>query len=501
MEFAELKSTFLKTIVEKGYFFLEEIPADVRVGIPDNFVEKWFKQINTVAPLTAIPQNPRLVNRFTVGADPELTFANPFDGSLTAAMKIGLNTGLAFGMDNNGRLAELRPQPSRFVLDIVASVLAELKWMAVLNPNSLQYNWMSNPWDGQDGVGGHVHLARKLSEAARRFDSSALTNIYSTLLTVGTFNKRMNDYRTNKTKYGSANDVRLQKHGYEFRAFPTWLDSPWLAYLVLVLSKLAVLDSKMIYQMYKNGDGNPKKLERSIVNLLGYYKNVDDDAWIAYTALKKWGLPKQLGMGGDFKTEWGIVFPQASSKVPISFYPSIIKANDCERQAIFDYLVNKKPIRPDLPECNWEPKELPKGYLWNMSFTQTYHKLGIGEIVHDLACHGSLRLEITTNDQRNIIQYENGKYDLTRGVRELAKLIPGATATETIPDNGEKHIRIWLPSIFRQYDTIPLVRKVLTSGLFPIWNVKDVKEGCFEDWVRNNEVQPSGKFIGKELNL
>src|SRR6267378_607647 len=498
MEFAELKSTFLKTVVERGYS-PEEIPADVKTGIPDNLVNRWLRQMNTVSPIVEIPKNPRLANRFTVGADPELTFSDPVTGGLTAAMKIGLNTGLAFGMDNNGRLAELRPQPSRFVLDIVASVLAGLKWMAVLNPNSLQYSWLSSPWDGQDGVGGHVHLARKLSNKIRQYDTYALSNLYYTLLTVGIFNKKMNDYRVNKTKYGQQNDIRLQKHGYEFRAFPTWLDSPWLAYLVLVLSKLAVLDGNMVCAMWQHGANKPRLLERSILNFLGYYKNIDDDAWIAYTALKKWGLPKQAAMG-DFKTEWGIVFPQPVNKSAITFYPSIISGTDSERQSIFDYLVNRKPIRPDLPVCNWEPKELPKGYVWNMTFTPTYHKQGIGDIVNDLACHGSLKIEISTNDQKNIVNYENGKYDLHRGMQELTKVLPVLVLKDT-PADGENYMRIWLPQVLRQYDTIPLVKKVLTSGLFPIWKVKDVKVGCFEDWVRKNEGQIRGKSIGKELNL
>jgi len=499
MEFAELKSTFLKSVVEHAYTTIEEIPENVKIGIPNRLVEKWIGQMNTVNSLTCIPQNPRLVNRFTVGADPEYSLLDPLTSSLVPAMKLGLNTGLAFGMDMNGRLVELRPRPSRFILDIIASMLAELRWMAVTFPSSLEYSWLSTPWDGQDGIGGHVHLARRRGAIERDRDISTFDTLNMSLMLLGVFNDKLNDYRRAKTKYGHYGDFRPQRYGYEYRSFPTWMDSPWMAYLVLVLSKLTVYEPKLILNIYKNSERKAKFLEKAISNLLAYYKNVDDDAWIAFNALKKWGLPKQQG-AGDFKVEWGIVFPQPN-KMPVSYYPSIIEGTENERQAVFNYLVNKEAIRPDLPVCNWEPKELPKGYIWNMSFTQTYHKMGVGEIVHDLACHRSMRIEITSSDQAKIIQYEEGKYDFSKGLQEITKIFPNMKLARTNVGNDVKHLRICLPQSLRQYNTIQQVRKVLTSGLFPIWNVKDVKEGCFEDWVRKNEVKQNVKYIGKELTL
>lgn len=500
MEFAELKTTFLKSAVMNGYSDIKEIPPEVKEGIPSRLIEKWIGKMNTVTPITEIPKNPRLVNRFTVGADPEYTMVD-MAGGLVPAMKLGLNTGLAFGMDMNGRLVELRPQPSRFILDIVASMVAELKWMGVICPHSLDYRWVSAPWDGQDGVGGHVHLARKRNSKDRAMDIAVMDTLYSMLLRTGVFNKQLNEFRVGKTKYGHNSDFRLQKHGYEYRSFPTWMDSPLHAYLVLVLSKLAVYDPDLVTKVYAAGM-KLKSYEKLIINLLSYYKNVDDDAWIAYNAVKKWGMPVQDGKN-DFKAEWG-VFPILQGKPLVGYYPPIIGATEVEQKAVFEYLINKTPIRPEIPKANWEPVQLPNGYIWNMTFTPTYHKMGVGEIVSDLACHNKLRIEITSNDQRNIIQYTlSNKYDIKKGIDKIIETFPELKLrSQAVPEDvHDTYMKIYLPQPLRQFDTIPVLKKIFTSGLFPMWNVKDVKEGCFEDWVRKNEVKSRVKFIGKELTL
>src|SRR5581483_4609146 len=40
--------------------------------------------------------------------------------------------------------------------------------------------------------------------------------------------------------YGMPGDFRLQTHGYEYRTFPSWLDSPALAFISITLAKLCV---------------------------------------------------------------------------------------------------------------------------------------------------------------------------------------------------------------------------------------------------------------------
>lgn len=492
MEFAELKSTFLRELVVRGYQNLDEVPLEVVSGIPKRLTEKWMVQFKTAPPLTAIPKSPRLINGFTIGADPEYSFIDK-EGKQFPAMKAGLQTGLAFGMDMNGRLAELRPAPSTFALDVVASMLAELRWLAFSLPNTLEYSWLGSPFDGQDGCGGHVHLARKRDAEHRMADVGALATTYSILLGTGVFSKSLNDLRVSHTKYGRNSDYRLQKHGYEYRSFPTFMDGPWLAYFTLTVAKLALFDGDLLDDMYCANNKDHRKLERSLINLISYYKNVDDDAWIAFHAIRRWGLPKQAGV--DIKSNWGIVYPKPLRSLKLAtYYPSMINPSDNERMAIFNYLVNKEMIRPEQPTCNWEPKDVPQGYQWLMHHVQTYHKVGIGEIVNDLVCSKNLIVDIHASE-RPMLFLESHNGICRQGANELVRLKEGNILEMRNAAPGT--LNIHLPDNIRTPEFIPEVKRILTSGLFPLWNIKDVKAGSYDEWVKNAAYER--KSIGKEL--
>jgi Phage phiEco32-like COOH.NH2 ligase-type 2 len=496
VEFAEIKYSFFKMLVENGYSNVAEIPEESLRGIPSKLVDKWMEQFRSAPVLTCIPHNPRLVNRFTIGADPEFSLMDAVSGKQYPAQNICLQTGLAFGMDMNGRLAELRPTPSRFALDVVASMLAELRWMAIYLPQSLQCHWISSPFDGQDGVGGHVHLARQRSREMMMCDVSSLSYLYSWMLKIGVFNKDLNSCRTANTKYGQCTDVRMQKYGYEYRAFPTWLDTPWLAYLVLVLSKLSVYNRDLTRRIFMNNSKNGRALERAVGNMLAFYKNVDDDAWIAFSALRKWGLPKQIGM--DFRANWGILYPQQPLLKGGKYYPSMIEGSEFERQAIFDYLVNKAAIKPELPVCNWEPKAIPEGYEWLMNIVQTYHKFGVGEISNNLVCSQKYKVVISNMDHKDIIQVDYSQYPCVQGIKELKNLLPNLVVSGRKGDQNK--LSLHLPSTLRSYDMIPKVKQILTSGLFPLWKVGEVKADSFDLWVGGNKgLEGNNKLIGKEL--
>lgn len=493
MDFAELKQAFLNKIVVGGYQTVEEIPADITHGIPTHLVSKWMRQLVEAPAITAIPQTPMCLNRFTIGADPEFSFRD-IGGNLVNAMKCGLQTGLAFGMDMNGRLVELRPVPSKFVLDVVASISVELKWLGAMVPNSLQYFWMSSPYDGADGVGGHVHFARIRAQKDRMEDISCLSHVNSILLKLGILNKQLNDFRVANTKYGRGNDIRPQKYGYEYRAFPTWLDSPWLTYFVLVMSKLALYNPRMIHAIANLK--NQRTQERALINLVGLYKNQDDDAWITFQALKKWGLPKQGGI--DFRINWGITFPPLPQSNRMKYFPTMIEPTEVDKQEVFDFLVNGIPITPRLPFKTWEPQEIPNHYIWMMETIETYHKIGMGEIGSGLVFHDKCAITLLAGEN-NSLQINYNKYPCLEGMKKLAELDSKLrVVTRYVAD--ENMISIYLPQSLRSYDTIPEVKKILTSGLFPIWDVKDVKDGCFEEWVKKNEVViKDQKLIGKEL--
>ena len=496
MQFSEIKAGFMKSVVTHGFTSLQEVPEEYKTGVPPHVLERWMSDKNHAVP-ARIPNKPRLVNGFAMGADPELSFM--LNGVHKSALDFGLQTGLAFGIDMNGRLAELRPKPSRFCLDIVASVLAELRWMAMFHPQTLQFQWVAKAFNGQDGIGGHVHLARKRCVNGMNEEIRGLSHLYSLLTYSNVFDKANNDTRQVKTKYGKAGDYRFQRHGYEYRGFPTWLDSPWLAYFVLVMSKLTMVDPELVFEMYRNTIKSSRLIGLGLTNLLSYYKNVDDDAWIAYNALSKWGLPGQGKEGMDIKANWGILYPEGLKLGGRpSYYPGMIDGSPNDKQDVFNYLVKKEPIPPGIPLCTWGPQRLPDGYTWLPTITQTYHKIGLGEIVSDLVCNDALIVQLNTSDHPNMISVEVRDNRLEAGLAALKGLVPG---TEIYRRGGNANIvSIFLPGSLRTNELIPQVKKVLTSGLFPIWKVQDVQKDSFANWFKQHQVKAE-KFIGKELIL
>lgn len=506
MEFQEQKRTFMRSLVQTVVSVPGEVTADKKLGVPDRLIEKWCRQFKTIPPLNALPLNPRLVNGFTLGADPEMTIGelNPLYPAAVKqqyAQKIGLHTGLAFGMDMNGRLVEFRPYPSCFALDIVASLLAELRWLAMFHPATLKYSWVSMPFDGQDGVGGHVHLARKRNNEQHNVDIILLDRVYTALIRTGVFNKPFNDSRVANTKYGHSGDYRLQRHGYEYRSFPTWLDDPWLAYFVLVVCKLVFADPVMASDGLYHARGEKLQLERFFQNLFAYFKNKDDDAWIAAQAQAKWGLPKQKCV--DIKANWGILYPAAIVKCEQMIIPEYIISSAAEKQDIFKYLVEKAAIPPRIPICNWQPEKLLEGYEWMMNYTETYHKIGIGEIVAGLATHNKARVCILASDDRQRIQFVSNDSSKPReGLDKLKAL--GKFVIHFIEDKSQPtKYNLYLPQDLRSNENIPLVKEILTTTDFPVWKVGEVKPGLFELWKERSLAAPQNnrKFLGKELTL
>src|SRR5581483_8667143 len=99
-------------------------------AVSEQILESWLKRLQKLPEFG--PQR-RYVNRFKVGADPEFVFVSSGltrdEDSRVDAHHLGLQQGPAFGADNNGRLAEIRPHPSRSALRVCASILSTLRWM------------------------------------------------------------------------------------------------------------------------------------------------------------------------------------------------------------------------------------------------------------------------------------------------------------------------------------------------------------------------------------
>ena len=474
----EQREAFYKIAIARGMTKPEELKEAFPLGteVPRERLTRWL------ARLTEVPKDfasqRRYVNRFKVGADPEFTFIARGTTSRKDAQAFSLKQGPAFGADNNGRLAEIRPHPSRSVVEVCASVLATLRWMAILHPQTTSYEWHAGAWSVEDGLGGHVHFGRKRPNRAREI--AALDSIEETMLDLGLFDAVQQETRrggdSHHQLYGRLGDFRLQAHGYEYRTFPSWLDSPELAFLTMTLAKLGVHDPSFVWP-YKKGANNNNRL----VNFLSYYKNSDDDARLASAMLKG----RVFGRGGDFKPRWGIsvlgmIGGQRPSVVPLSIKPS--KEDTAE---MFEYLLNQTPLKMRIPTPTWEPINPPRGYRMVIDSSQTIQRKGIGELCWDICCSEQMMLSIA----RENVPGHNRRRPVAIW-RDLGRSIPN----NIFAKHGISQEIIFIHPESLDQGRSGAIRQLLLSGALPLWRVKDVQPNSWDQWKAHG-------FLPKKKNL
>lgn len=367
--------------------------------VPPHLVERWTERFYKVKRPTSLPVCPRLLNHFKVGADPE--FALLLNGKQQAASEYGLLAGLAFGADNNGRLVELRPRASRFVLEVLASILVELRWFAIMKPTVLPLTWKAGAYSGLDGLGGHVHFghkqtsltAAKAGKGRLSLEVEALDKVNRLLHAVGMFSTEEMALR-NQKKYGMLGDWRPQVHGYEYRSFPSWMGSPWIAYLTMVLAKLAVLQPQTFCAL-KIIPGQASLGRKQVRSLLAYFKGLDDDALLAYCGMDVWGIPAFPSLNADFKQAWGILeTPMPPGKLP-TILPLSMPPSLYDVQNMFLHILQGRSLYgAQQTEPNWPFQHPPQGFDALIQQLDTRLSPGLGELVWDVVKPKGLALSV-----------------------------------------------------------------------------------------------------------
>lgn len=486
-EYIEQKKAFYKAAVDHGIRSKGELgkvfPLGVRV--PERKLVKWLERLDN---LPEFSTQRRYVNRFKLGADPEFVVVDPRSSPSELiridAMNLGLSQGLAFGADNNGRLAELRPAPSRSAVRVCASIMNTLRWMAMLKPKSAQFNWLAGAFLCGDGVGGHVHFGRK--RPTRGLETNALDALSDILLALGVFpveqvNQRRRGDRLHQL-YGLPGDIRLQTHGYEYRTFPSWLASPTLAFFVLTLSKLAVHNPEMLLGLPSTSDRTVQA--RRLYNFLASYKEVDDDALLACYVLKR-GFPTHWGW--DFKKAWGVgVISTKDEEFPlVNVTPSIIPPTEEDVREMFGHLYGGDEISVSMPRPSWSPLTVPGGYSMLIDRSNTILQKGLGEIVWDLCGPGSLKVMVQGGGgPGKMALLVSPNFALPSNWQKLVK-VPAMVSREYEGNT------IAIPLSWREGDKAKRVKAALLSGAFPIWKVGSVKKGDYQTWAEG--VKPKAK--------
>ena len=382
-------------------------------------------------------------------------------GERIDAYQLSLAQGLAFGMDNNGRLTEIRPYPSRSALNVTASILAAMRWMVLLFPKTLEYEWQAGAFLFGDGLGGHVHFGRK--RPGRDLEIKALDTVEEEMLAVGAYPRaevlarRAGD--AHRQYYGQLGDYRKQMHGYEYRTFPSWLDSPALAFLTITLAKLAV-HNPALAQGYTPLWGIDRHFQR-VRNLLAYYKDVDDDARLALMLISR-NFPRHLG--GDFRGRWGIG-PALCGAKNIACIPSCIKPDATDVQEVFDLLAKGTLLSGRVPVPTWTPLNPPVGYDMVIRSVNTRGAKGLGELLWDVCT-----MKGTSYGLCNGRDMKDCFFSIPR---KLAAILPSGWQKFTggkITVHGMENV-IYSSDKSREPATFMECRRLLLETVLPFWKV------------------------------
>jgi hypothetical protein len=409
---------------------------------------------------------PRLANRFKLGADPEFYFSEAHTQQPIAANALNFRTGEAFGADLNGRLAEVRPQPSCSALAVVASLKSTLRWIPIQTPETSNLTWSTGAFAHRDGMGGHIHFGRK--RQSRPVEIQAL-DFLANWGNKYFFSAASVRARQTHTNYGRLSDVRQQAYGYEYRTFPSWLASPYLAFFMLTAAKLVVLSPQLFLDSMRyvpaTYDTNP--LATNFIRFLTYFQALDDDACLLKALILARGYPlASQDAEFDFRRAWGITaLPPIA---PVALIPPNIAPSPAELEALFNELLFSRPIHlPLVP--TWTRTNVPRGFT--LLTQPTTGILGLGEIQAGIVRAintPEINLHSTGSAADFIIQTPPSyQCPLAPWNKRLQPLARGLNLT-FLTNSGAPRIRVHLGPNWRNNPRV--TRKVLLSGLLPLWD-------------------------------
>lgn len=495
---------FYRDVIEHGLQDLRELNTVYPLGIaiPPEKLSKWLEEMNAPPRLLRPPKTWSFLNHFKIGADPEFVLQDPVKLNPVPGTNLGLKTGRAYGADQNGRLIEIRPAPSRSAMRVLASVMSTIRWMAIMVPQTRDYNWIAGAYQFDDGLGGHVHFGRKSPKegtdrrASLADEVKALDKLTSYLISLGVYPKAECERRTRGDArgqiYGKMGDIREQAHGYEYRTFPSWLDNPWLAFFSLTMAKLAVADPALFKKFPTD-----KKMDFRLKQVLAYFKDEDDDAAIAYLALLRAGMPRHYG--GDFKGRWGANYPK-NVKTDTEVVPLSIEPSDDEVSELFNHLVHGEPLVEGVPAPSWDFPKPPAGYYMVLDTIVTDRLRGMGELLWDICAPLELKKSLG-------LKHYDG-HETLRVSGDLANRFPADWKERVAKIKGTKVAIVgnsggdcvWVSNRWRDGAHLKRTRELLTCGILPFFKVSEANKLAYDLYKQHGTgAPPMEKTISQVL--
>jgi hypothetical protein len=502
MLFADEKRKLLGALInqrieEKDF---TKFAQTIGIAAPAHILERWkgrFYAVNEIE----FKEQFKTINKFCLGADPEFVFqgtdGGDRDSSYVFSQQLGLNTLEAFGADMTGRQAELRAWPNRSALFVVASLVDTLRWMTIRYPATMKYKWIANAFFGGDGVGGHIHFGRKRGD--RDASIKSLDNLTSLLTYTGAVDGPGQLSRLAGTRYGRPGDIRVQPHGYEYRTMPTWMASPWSAFLTLTLAKLCVFHHLNVPKIKVLQDSLAGNITQ-ITTLLQAFANADDDARIALIGIKRMGIPKYPQFS-DFKAAWGIVKVDPLKEVDKVYFPPIIEPSDHTVRELFDFIVNGKAITFKQLKPTWKVFKLDADVH---KINIEAHRPGVPEVASGILSKG---VKVSINGSR--LEGSRGwtisvppTISLDKAaIKEALKKRKGTIRTVSFNEGSNNTLSIQIPGTVANNwvvnkDVVADIRWLLCkTGLFPIAKAEMVDKIDVSLFVKKKD----GSIVGKIL--
>lgn len=427
----------------------------------------------------------RHLNRFCVGSDPEFAFRER--NAHVNAYSLGLRVGLAAGCDQNERIAELRPWPSVSVVEHITGIMSALRWMWRAYPHVQSYRWRAGAFFDQDGLGGHVHFGRK--RPTREAEVIALDGLTRTLRCTGIFPLTEWDHRirgdNHRQQYGNYSDIRPQRHGYEYRTMPSWLQSPSVAFLVVAASKLAILEPEVTAHWDEVGTEEARNRIRGLAKL---YRGRDDDAYVLYHILTRNGDEVfNVIYDVDFAENWGFRRGVQDRMADAIILPSCIRPTTNEIQEMQEHLLSGTPLTFKREQPEFKTTLPNENYIWACNAIAAGRHPGFGDLIHNLVFHRNyiVSLEYTASDVFSICGFSERAITFQE-IQVLKKYCPWARLNDA---GGMNETYLTIPKSLCQTSTIAGLRAILlNTGIFPIWTVETVEEDSMSKWLASRKM-------------
>ena len=162
---------------------------------------------------------------------------------------------------------------------------------------------------------------------------------------------------------------------------------------------------------------------------------------------------------------------------------------------MFSHLLNGTPLFAAVGKPSWEPSKPPSNYEMCLPRTRTMGMKGLGEMIWDLCYERSCPVMVTARERQQFVPILVSS-DLAAQIDP--KYFKGSYINVG-PFSGNT---ISLADSHREGDKASILRRTLTSGIFPIWAVSKVESDSFAQWKSGCPSQkdaPRSKFKGELL--